>query len=174
MKRWLFGCELKLKQLSHVQLFVTPWTVAPQAPQSIGFSRHEYWSGWPFPSLGDLPYPGIEPRSPVLQADTLPSELHVNAPQLRWHVGRYLKEMMGQFRWIRGISHSRQKQHQSKTQSQEHSRTEWKEIRWEKKADYIMQALQAMVEILDFVLSMTRSPWWVGIGRLSSNVMQSD
>ena len=49
-------------------------TVAYQAPQSMEFSMQEYWSGWPFPSPGDLPNPGIEPRSPALQADTLPSE----------------------------------------------------------------------------------------------------
>ena len=46
--------------------FVTPWTVAHQAPLSMGFPRQEYWSGFPFPSPGDLPYPGIEPRSPAL------------------------------------------------------------------------------------------------------------
>ena len=54
---------------SHVQLFVTPWTVARQVPLSVGFSRQEYWSGLPFPSPGDLPDPGIEPRSPALRAD---------------------------------------------------------------------------------------------------------
>ena len=48
-----------------------PWTVAHQAPPSMGFSRQEYWSGLPLPSPGDLPYPGIEPRSPTLQADAL-------------------------------------------------------------------------------------------------------
>ena len=53
---------------------MTPWTVAHQAPLSMGFSRQEYWSGLPFPSLGDLPDPGIEPGSPALQADALPSE----------------------------------------------------------------------------------------------------
>ena len=52
-----------------------PWTVACQAPLSIGFSRQEYWSGVPFPSPGDLPNPGIEPRSPALQVDDLPTEL---------------------------------------------------------------------------------------------------
>ena len=66
------------KQLyvSHWALFnsVTPWTVAHQAPPSMGFSRQGYWSGLPFPSPGDLPDPGIEPRSPTLQADSLPSE----------------------------------------------------------------------------------------------------
>ena len=53
---------------------VTPWTVAHQAPLSIGFPGQEYWSGVPFPSPGDLPDPGIKLRSPVLQADSLPSE----------------------------------------------------------------------------------------------------
>ena len=52
----------------------TPLTVACQPPLSMGFPRQEYWSGLPFPSLGDLPEPGIEPRSPALQADSLPSE----------------------------------------------------------------------------------------------------
>ena len=63
-----------VKLLSHVQLFATPWTVAYQAPQSMEFSRQEYWSGLPLPSPGDLPDPGIVPGSPELQADTLPSE----------------------------------------------------------------------------------------------------
>ena len=54
---------------------VTPWTVACQAPLSMGFSRQEYWSRLPFPSPGDLPNPGIEPGSPALQADSLPTEL---------------------------------------------------------------------------------------------------
>ena len=66
--------KVKVKSLSHVQLFVTPWTVAYQAPPSMQFSKQEYWSGLPFPSPGDLPNPGIEPESPTLQADVLPSE----------------------------------------------------------------------------------------------------
>ena len=49
---------------------VTPWAVAPQTPPSVGFPRQKYWSGLPFPSPGDLPDPGIEPRSPMLQADS--------------------------------------------------------------------------------------------------------
>ena len=53
------------------QLFATPWTVTHQAPLSMEFSRQGYWSGLPFPSLGDLPNRGIEPRSPALQADSL-------------------------------------------------------------------------------------------------------
>ena len=52
-----------------------PWTVAYQAPPSIGFSRQEYGNGLPLPSPGDLPNPGVEPRSPALQADALTSEL---------------------------------------------------------------------------------------------------
>ena len=63
-----------VKSLSHVRLFAIPWTVVCQATLSTGFSRQEYWSGLPFPSPGDLPDPGIEPRSPALPADTLPSE----------------------------------------------------------------------------------------------------
>ena len=51
------------------------WTVTCQAPLSVEFSRQEYWSGLPFPSPGDLPDPGIEPRSPALLADDLPTEL---------------------------------------------------------------------------------------------------
>ena len=64
----------KVKSLSRVRLFATPWTVAYQAPPSLGFSRQEYWSRLPFPSTGDLPNPGIEPRSSALQVDALPSE----------------------------------------------------------------------------------------------------
>ena len=57
-----------------VRRFETLWTIACQAPLSIPFSRQEYWSGLPFPSPGDLPDPGIEPGSPSLRADILPSE----------------------------------------------------------------------------------------------------
>ena len=65
----------EVKPLSCVGLFVTLWTADYQALPSMGFSRQEYWSGLPFPSPGDLPNPGIEPRSPALQTDPLPSEL---------------------------------------------------------------------------------------------------
>ena len=58
------------QSFSHVQLFGTPWTI-----QSIEFSRPEFWGGQPFPSPGNLPNPGIEPRYSTLQADSLPSEL---------------------------------------------------------------------------------------------------
>ena len=65
---------MKVKSLIRVQLFATPWTVAHQAPPSMEFSRQEYWSELPFPSPGALLDPAIEPRSPGLQADSLPSE----------------------------------------------------------------------------------------------------
>ena len=65
---------MKSKSFSCVRLFATQWAVAYQAPPSMGFSRQEYWSGFPFPSPGDLPNPGIEPASPALQADALTSE----------------------------------------------------------------------------------------------------
>ena len=68
------GMKVKVKSLSRVRLFETPWTVAYQAPPSMGFYRQEYWSGLPFPSPGDLPDPGIKPRSPAFQADSLTSE----------------------------------------------------------------------------------------------------
>ena len=64
----------KVMSLSRVRLCATPWTVACQAPPSMGFSRQEYWSVLPFPSPGDLPDPGIELGSPTLQADSLPTE----------------------------------------------------------------------------------------------------
>ena len=74
----MYGCDswtikkvvkVKVRSLSRVYLFVTPWTVAYEAPLSMGFSRQAYWNGLPFPSPGDLPNPGIEPGSPALQAD---------------------------------------------------------------------------------------------------------
>ena len=69
--------ETLMLMLSHVRLFVTPGTVARQAPPSMGFSRREYWSGLLFPSPGDLSDPGItltSPESSALQADSLPTE----------------------------------------------------------------------------------------------------
>ena len=64
----IYHNKVKVKLLSRVRLFATPWTVAHQAPPSMGFSKQEYWSGLPFPSPGDFPDPGIEPKSPALQA----------------------------------------------------------------------------------------------------------
>ena len=71
--------QLKLKSLSRVWLFVTPWPVAHQAPPSMGFPRRKYWSGLPFPPPGDLPDPGSEPGSAALQADTLPVSHDTNS-----------------------------------------------------------------------------------------------
>ena len=61
-------------EVSHTQLFATPWTVAYQAPLSKELSRQEYWRRLSFPSPGDLPDSGIKPGSPALQADALPSK----------------------------------------------------------------------------------------------------
>ena len=67
--------KIEWNLLSHVWLFATPWTVACQAPLSMGFSRQWYWSSLPFLPPRDLPDPGTEPKSPALQADSLPSKL---------------------------------------------------------------------------------------------------
>ena len=82
----------EVKSLSSVRLFATPWTIAYQAPPSMGFSRQECWSGLPFPSPGDLPDLGIKPRSPTLQADALLSEppgkcgsIQLSSLSLVWH-----------------------------------------------------------------------------------------
>ena len=76
--------KVKVKSLSRVVSdSSTPWTVAYQATLSMGFSRQECWSGLPFPSPGDLPNPGIEPRSPSLQADVLPSEPPGNQKEMK-------------------------------------------------------------------------------------------
>ena len=72
---YLYECmKVEVKSFSRVRLFVTPWTVVHQAPLSMWFFRQEYWSGLSFPSPGDLPDPGIKPRSPAMQADALTSE----------------------------------------------------------------------------------------------------
>ena len=61
--------------------FVTPWSIACQAPLSMGFPRQEYWSGLPFLSPGDLPDSGLEPGTPALQADSLPLS-HQGSPDI--------------------------------------------------------------------------------------------
>ena len=77
---------MKVKSLSHVQLFATPWTMAHQAPLSMRFSRQEYRSGLPFPSAGDLPNPGIKSGSPALQADSLPPETPGSLPDIKGQI----------------------------------------------------------------------------------------
>ena len=78
--------KVKVKSLSCVRLFVTPWTVTCQAPLSMGFSRQEYWSGLPFPSPGYLPDPAIEAGSQALQADALPFEPPGKPDKPREHI----------------------------------------------------------------------------------------
>ena len=75
--------ECVLSHFSHVQLFATPWTVACQAPLSMGFSGHKYWSGLPCSSLGDLPDPETEPASPLALALQVNSLLlsHLGSPK---------------------------------------------------------------------------------------------
>ena len=83
--------KVKVKLLSLVWLFATSWPVAYQAPQSMEFSRQEYWSGLPFLSPGDFPDPGIEPGSTILQADTLlfepPKQIQETVNCRQWAYG---------------------------------------------------------------------------------------
>ena len=69
--------KVQVSHFSHVELCAVPRTVAHQVSLSMGFSRQEYWSGLPFSSPENLPDPGIEPRSPKLQADSLLTELFI-------------------------------------------------------------------------------------------------
>ena len=89
---WVPTClccyQSEVKSLSRVWLFATPWT--HQAPPSMGFSRQEYWSGLPLLSPGNLSHPGIERRSPILQADALTSE---PAGKPCWHQGPNKKHL---------------------------------------------------------------------------------
>ena len=82
--------KVNVKSLSHVWPLATPWTAAYQAPPSMGFSRQEYWSWVPLPSPEDLPDPGIKPRSPVLQADSLPSKATREVPYMCIHIHVYI------------------------------------------------------------------------------------
>ena len=84
-----------MKSLGRVQFFATPWTIACQAPPSMGISRQEYWSGLPFPSPGDLPNPGIEPGSPTLQVGSLPSEPPGNGHPVGKEIGGKQAECRG-------------------------------------------------------------------------------
>ena len=106
--RFFIAETCKWKSLSCVWRFATPRTVAYQAPQSMGFSRQEYWSGLPFPSPGDLPDPGIKPRSPTLQGDALPSEppgkimLKILRARLQQYVNHEHPDVQAGFRKGRG------------------------------------------------------------------------
>ena len=90
------------QSLSHVQLFETPQTVAHQAPMAVGFSRLDHWSGLPFPSAGDRPAPGIEPRSPALQVDSLLSELSLTGHKPKWWKLWDMIPLWGQIRHCKG------------------------------------------------------------------------
>ena len=89
MQQYIYTHIVKVKSLSRVRLFATPWTVAYQAFPSMGFSRQEYWSGLPFPSPGDLPDPGIGPGSPALEAGALTSE-----PPGKPHIHIYMSPIL--------------------------------------------------------------------------------
>ena len=84
VSEWIYlckaPCDCKNLSFPFVWIFAIPWTVAQQAPLSMGFPRQEYWSGLLCPSPGDLPNPGSEPRSPALQADSLHSESQGRPP----------------------------------------------------------------------------------------------
>ena len=82
---WTIKKVVKAKSFSCARLSVTPWTIAYEVPPSMEFSRQEYWSGLSFPSPGDLPNLGIEPRSPSLQVDSLPAKPCKRSPRiLEW------------------------------------------------------------------------------------------
>ena len=84
-----------MKSLNPIRLFATPWTVAHQAPLSIGFSRQEFWSGLPFPPPEDLPNPGIKPKSPALRANALTSEPSSQPRALHtWHMRNSTQETL--------------------------------------------------------------------------------
>ena len=87
--QWIFKWKKVL--ITCVQLFATPWTVDCQAPLSMEFSKQEYWSGLPFPTQGDLPDPWMDPRSPTLQADSLPSE-PLGKPNCKFSEGSFPRD----------------------------------------------------------------------------------
>ena len=96
----MYGEEVLVAQLC---LFVTPWTVAHQPPLSMQFSRKEYCNGLPFPSPGDLLYPGIKPGSPALQVDSLPLS-HQGSPSnsMEWNQKGLLLSDTSQYAHVSG------------------------------------------------------------------------
>ena len=93
--------------LSHIQVFATPWTVAHQAPLSMGFSKQKYWSGWPLPSPEDLPNPEIEPTflvSPALAGRFFITSATCEATHTHTHTHIYIAicsnmDVLGLCRW---------------------------------------------------------------------------
>ena len=90
---------LPYQLLTRVLLLAVPCTIAQQAPLSMGFSRQQYWSGLPFPSMGDLPHPGIEPGSPALQVDSLPTELFNTFDKSSYQAGSWRKQVTEWSHW---------------------------------------------------------------------------
>ena len=97
-------CMCVLSGFSRVWLFAIPWTIARQAPLSMGFSRQEYWSGLPCPPPGDLLDPGIKPGSPALQADSLPLS-HLGSPLTVESV--QFSSVVSNSVWPHGLQHAR-------------------------------------------------------------------
>ena len=94
------SCVLCAQSLSHVRLFATSWTVACQAPLSMGFSRQDYWKGLPFPPPGDLPNPGIEafsPEAPALAGGFFTTESPGKPLQL------YFEDLCHKMMWSKAI-----------------------------------------------------------------------
>ena len=83
---WISCCDSSGLVTKSFPTRAIPWAVAHQAPLSMGLTRQQYWSGLPFPSPGDLPNPGTEPRSPALQADSLLTESPGNSMQIQMNV----------------------------------------------------------------------------------------
>ena len=95
-----------VKLLSHIW-FCNPWTAAHQAPLSMGFSSQGYWSALPFPSPGDLPNPGIKPRSPILQADSLQTGAYsFPIPKRIWGHVSHFSIFLFVSSWCLWINHS--------------------------------------------------------------------
>jgi len=91
-----------LSHFSHVWLFVTPWIVACQVPLPMGFFRQEYWSGFPGPPPGDLPDPEMEPTSPALQADSLPTKPSgkLHAIGLELEISVWTHALLNRYIWM--------------------------------------------------------------------------
>ena len=139
-KRYFPSSQRLAKQPSHVQLFVNLWTI-----QSVEFSRPGYWNGYPFPSPGDLPNPGIKPRSPTLQADPLPDEPQGKPKNTGVGSLSLLQRIFPTQESIRGLLHCRQILYQLSYQGSPLSKTphsKWKNcfIGWANEIMFIFKS----------------------------------